>query len=198
MSIVLWVSIFWGLILHTTLTQVDLLSFGLPCGKWTLLCHFLHVFSNPGTGGEVCCTLSWSMPVHPSWLGLCIPLFFLQFSSWYGLPLVPLRLFIFWGLCNQNSCAYVCYYFFRCVHLKHFGWIFESYHMVDSLSAWSGIILVCNGYFHSGVNFWCFIHFWYHMGFHLWCIHFYFPYFHFWKNFIFLGVTAEFLLGWKF
>ena len=37
-------------------------------------------FFNPGTGGQVCCTLSWSIPLHPYWLGVCIPIYFYSFA----------------------------------------------------------------------------------------------------------------------
>ena len=42
--------------------------------------------------------------------------------------------------------------------------------MVNSLCAWSGIILVCNGYLHSDVTFWWFIYFWDNIGLRFWCI----------------------------
>ena len=64
----------------------------------------------------------------------------------------------------------VCVFFFYRVHFKHFGCIFEIYHIVDSLSAWSGIIIVCTIYFHSGFTFCCYLHFWKHMGLCFWCV----------------------------
>ena len=36
------------------------------------------------------------------------------------------------------------------------GAFMKFFQMGDSLSSWSGIILVCTGYFHCDVTFWCF------------------------------------------
>ena len=66
--------------------------------------------------------------------------------------------------------------------------------MVDYLSAWSSIILLCNGSFHADEYFWCFLKFWYHTRLPYWCIQFYFPNFVL-AIYLFLGVTAEFFLG---
>ena len=147
-------------------------------------------FSNPGTDVQVRCTSSWSIPVHPYWLGLCIPLFSFIFKvdvvcHWFHCDCLFLGVYA-----SKVVCAYVYSYFFRRVHLKHFRWIFESCHIIDSLSSWYGIILVYTGSFHYDVTFWCFIHFWDHMEIRLWCICFYFPNLYFWKFSFFLGVTA--------
>ena len=131
-------------------------------------------------------------------LGLCIPRCFLFFKvnviyHWFHCGI------LFFGFyARKKVCAYVCFYFFRRFHWKHFRCIFESGHVVYSLSDLSGIILVCAGYLHFDVTFWCFLKFWYHMGIHFWCIRFCFPNFHFWGILIFLGVTTEYFLGWVF
>ena len=39
--------------------------FDVLCGKFSILCQLLYILSDPGTGGKVRCTLSWSVPVHP-------------------------------------------------------------------------------------------------------------------------------------
>ena len=65
-------------------------------------------------------------------------------------------LFFFGLYASKVVCAYACFYFFRRIHLKHFGQIFESCRMVDSLSDLSGIVLVCTDYFHSAVTFFIF------------------------------------------
>ena len=59
------------------------------CEVLTLLFQFLHFFI-PGTGGQVHCTLSFSIPVHPFLPGLCIPKTFLQSQSGCGFLLVTL------------------------------------------------------------------------------------------------------------
>ena len=130
------------------------------CGKWALLCQFLHVFLYPGTCRKVSCTLSWSIPAYLYQLSLCIQITLLYFCSRFGLTLVPLWLFLIWGLCKRSSLCLCVFLSFHHVHLKYFLYTFEICHMVDSLSAWSGIIFVFPGSFHLDIKFWYFSHFW--------------------------------------
>ena len=147
-------------------------------------------FSNHGTGNQVRCTLSWSIPVHPYWLGLCYPKCIYCFSGWFGFLLVTLWLFVLWRI-RKKSILWLCAFYFFCrFHFKHFRCIFESCNMVDSLSAWSGIILVCNGSFHYIVSVWVFFKLWDHMGLCFWCIRFLFSQFSF--------LATEFLLGRRY
>ena len=94
--------------------------------------------------------------------------------------------YLFFGVyASKVVCSYACFYFFHCVHLKHFGCIFVSCDMVEYLSTWCGNILLITGYLHSDVTVWCFLHFWNHMGLHLWCVRSYFPNNSFLANFPF-------------
>ena len=77
--------------------------------------------------------------------------------------------------------AYVQFYYFYRFQWKKIRCIFESGHLVDSLVAWFGVIIVCAGSFHSDATFWCFSNLWDHIGLRFWCIRFYCPTFHFWK-----------------
>ena len=155
-------------------------------------------FFNPGTDGQVCCTLSWSIPVHTSWLGLSIPIFYYSFSLDFVCHWFHCYCFFYAIYASKVVWSHVCFYFFCCVYLKYFVCIFLSCHMFDYLSAWCGIILVSTYYFHSDVIFWCLLHFWYHMGLHFWCFQLYFPKFPLLAIFPFFGLTADFLLGWNY
>ena len=110
MSLVLGVSVFWGLMLNTTLTNVYLLPFGLSLWKMNSIVSVPACFSNSGTDGQVHCKLSWSIPVHPSCLGLCIPILSLYFYSCCCLPLVSLWFFFFGVYASRVVCAYLCFY----------------------------------------------------------------------------------------
>ena len=102
-------------------------------------------------------------------------------------------------------CVCVCVCFFFChVHFKHVGCIFESCHIVDSLSALTNILLVCTDSFQSRVKFWCFLHLWDHTGLCSWCIRFYLSNPHLWPFsffmvelhiFAWLKSLVRFLLG---
>ena len=70
------------------------------------------------------------------------PNIFQWFCSWCGLLVVPLWLYLFWGICKKGIMCLRVLSFFYIVHLKHIGCSFECCHMVDSLGAWPGVILV--------------------------------------------------------
>ena len=107
-------------------------------------------------------------------------------------------IFLLRGLCNQSSMCLCVFYFLRRFHLEHLGCIFESCHMIDSLSAWSSIISVCTAYFHSDVSFFVFSQLMWSHGATLLVYPLLFSQFSFLAIFIFLGVIAEFLLGCNF
>ena len=159
---------------------------GLPYVLWFLLveneihCIGSWMFFHPWDKCPSLLQLSGCIPVHPSWLGICVPTppcCFAEDVVWR----FPHCDCLFFGVYTSKIvCAYLCLYFFCCFHWKHFRCIFESCHMVDFLSTWSGIIFVCNGSVHSNITFWCLLNFWDHMGPRFWCIRFYHPNFHFW------------------
>ena len=165
------------MILNTYLKYVAFLSFGLFLCKINYIVSVPAFFFNPGTGGQVHCTLNFSVLVHNFLTGSLYPNIFtvvLQLM-WFSVGSTT-----FFGVYSRKVvCNHVCFYFSRRVNFKHFGFIFEIFHIVESFSSLSGIIPVCTVSFHSDVMFWFFLHLWYHMGLRFWCIRFYFPNFHF-------------------
>ena len=121
-------------------------------------------------------------------------------ADWLEKPrvrsLVPLRLFLFSGLCKYGSMSLCAVLFFLSLPMETFRCIFQSGHMVDSLGYWSGVIIVCTGFLHSGANLFSPL-----LGSHgavilvypLWLFQYSFLTF-----LLFLGVTDEFLLCWIF
>ena len=143
-------------------------------------------FSIPKTGGQVRCTLSWSIPVHLYLLGIFIPKFSLYFFIGLGLPLVPLWLFIFWGLCEKISLSLCVILFFLSLPMGKFRCVFESGCIVDSLGDLSGVIILWTGFLKLWYQFLVSSNFWYHMDMCFWCILFYCPNIHFWLFSFFL------------
>ena len=74
------------------------------------------------------------------------------------------------------------------------GAFLKKGHMFDSLDAFFGLIIVCNGSFHYDATFWCIFEFWDLTGLRSLL----FSQFSFLTISLFLGITAEFLLGWVF
>ena len=89
------------------------------------------------------------------------------------------------------------FYWFCSVHFKQIWCTFESCHMVDSLSDWPSIILVCTGSFQYDVTFLRFSLLWSHgataLFYQLLFLNYHFD------NFPIFGVTIKFslLIGWK-
>ena len=157
MSLVLWISVFWGHILHIALTYVALLSFGFYLWKMNLIvslptCYFQPCNRRPSslhialvhTGASIF-TRSLSPNIYPVVLQL----------TWFAIGLHCDFLF-FWVYAIKLIWAYVCLYFFCCIHFKHVGCIFEIGHMVDYIGSLSDVIIVCTGYLHYGTTLWCF------------------------------------------
>ena len=99
----------------------------------------------------------------------------------------------FFGSMRAMFSVSICVLIYCRVYFKNVGCIFECCHMVESLGAWPGIILVWDIYFHSSVNYLQLLYSWDCMGLRFWCICF--PPFnsHFWI-FSFFDVTVKFLL----
>ena len=70
--------------------------------KRNRFCHFLRVFFNPGIGGQVRFTLSWSITVHPYLIGLCILIFFPVFSQLMWISIGSTVIFSFWGSMQEK------------------------------------------------------------------------------------------------
>ena len=101
------------------------------------------------------------------------PNIFQWFCSLCGLLVVPLWLYLFWGLCHQGSMRLCLLPFFCRVNFKHIAYSLEYCRMVDFLGAWPCIILAWSISVHYDVISLRFFHFWYHMGLRFWCIRFF-------------------------
>ena len=112
-SLVMRFYVFCGLMSHTALAYVDLIFFSLSLWKMNSIVLVPEFFSVPGTCDQLCCTFSWSIPVHPSWLVFCIQKNFFHFFSRCGFPSVLLWLYIsFLGVCKQSILCLCLFLFF--------------------------------------------------------------------------------------
>ena len=171
--------------------------FGFSLWWMNFVASVLACFSNHGTGGQVCCTLRWSIPFWSHWLGLCIPIFSCSYAVDVIFHWFQCDWFFFWVYMIKVLCAYVCVYStvkptWKCfgAFLKVVTWltllvldmVLQLYVLVLSTSMSLFVISSIFGItrdFSSGVLIFIFLIF-------------------IFSIFLFLGVTAEFLLGCKF
>ena len=90
-------------------------------------------FPIPGTGRQVCYTLSWSVLVHLFLLGICIPNISCSFIVDVFFHWFHCDCFFLGGLCDDVSLRLCVVLTFLSLPMGKIWCIFESGHMVDSL-----------------------------------------------------------------